>query len=143
MRFEREVGVFSQQRQDAELRRLQRVKQSQPKPFASLGRDAVDFFKHSVEKRQKKFGKIADSWCKLVPPMLQEHCALESLTRGTLAVLVDSSPHLYDLKQLLLAGLEQQLFLACKSAGLKKITLKPGRWYNGSEASDRKITFDQ
>jgi hypothetical protein len=65
----------------------------------------------------------------------------ESLNRGTLTVLVDSSAHLYDLKQLLLAGLEKQLLLACKSAGLRKIALKPGRWYEGATPEDRKPSF--
>ncbi len=53
--------------------------------------------------------------------------------------------HLYELKQLLLAGLEQQLLLACKAAGLRKINLRPGRWYDASdvasEGSSRKVRF--
>jgi len=44
-----------------------------------------------------------------------------------LTVLVDSAPHLYELQQLLLAGLELQLLAACKGAGLTKIQLKRGR----------------
>lgn len=135
--------MFSQQRQDAELRRLQRFKQVESNPFATLGPEVVGFFKQSVEKRQTKLGKIADCWAQLVPALLLEHCALESLNRGTLTVLVDSSAHLYDLKQLLLAGLEKQLLLACKSAGLRKISLKPGRWYEGTTPEDRRIRFDK
>ena len=80
-------------------------------------------------------------WEVLVPEKLAEHCALESLYRGQLTVIVDSSAHLYELKQLLLAGLQQQLLLACKSAGLRKINLRAGRWYLGSDAQ-RKISFD-
>ncbi|HEX2972785.1 MAG TPA: DciA family protein [Tepidisphaeraceae bacterium] len=133
--------MFTQQRQDAELKRLQRFKQVEPAPFAAMGKEIVSFFKQSVEKRQTKLGKIADAWTCLVPPLLLDHCALESLNRGTLTVLVDSSAHLYDLKQLLLAGLEKQLLLACKSAGLRKITLKPGRWYEGANLEDRKPSF--
>ena len=45
---------------------------------------------------------------------------------GTLTVHVDSSAHLYELRQLLLAGLQDQLLLACAGNGLKKITLKRG-----------------
>ena len=101
----------------------------------------IDFFKQSISKRHTKFGKIAEAWDALVPKFLAEHCALESLTRGTLVVMVDSSSHLYELKQLLLAGLNQQLLLACKSAGLQKITLRPGRWYEGDSSRDRKIRF--
>src|SRR5438067_10377358 len=34
------------------------------------------------------------SWAQLVPETLADHCALESYSRGTLTVLVDSSSHL-------------------------------------------------
>jgi hypothetical protein len=101
----------------------------------------VEFFKQSVEKPHSKVGKIADCWCRLIPEMLSEHCALEGFNRGTLTVIVDSSSHLYELKQLLLAGLQQQLLLACKSAGLRKVSLRAGQWYRRSEGG-RKISFD-
>ncbi len=131
--------------QHAELARLQRVKQSQPRPIAPLGPEMISFFKQSVSKRHTTLSKIAECWAALVPETLNDHCALESLSRGSLTVIVDSSSHLYELKQLLLAGLEQQLLLACKSGGLRKITLKSGRWYNdaGDSAAeaDRKLRF--
>lgn len=133
--------LFSQQRRDAELRRLQRVKQIQHPQAAALGPSLVGFFKNSVQKRQTKMGKIAERWQQLVPPLLAEHTALESFSKGSLTVLVDSASHLYELKQLLLAGLEAQLLLACKSAGLRKITLKSGRWYEGESPSQGKPRF--
>jgi hypothetical protein len=37
----------------------------------------------------------------------------------------------------MLAGLEKQLKLACPSANLKKVMLKPGRWYEGKETQAR------
>ena len=116
-----------------QLQRLQKVKQSGPAATPKLGGEMVSFFKQCVTKRQTHLGKIAEAWGTLVPPSLSDHCSLESLSRGTLVVVVDSSSHLYELKQLLLAGIQQQLLLACKSAGLKKITLKPGRWYEGED----------
>ena len=125
-----------------EFDRLQRVKHTPPKPFDALGGEVVEFFRHSVQKRQTRLGKIADCWSALVPELLAEHCCLESLSRGTLTVMVDSSSHLYDLKQLLLAGLEKQLILACRAAGLKKIALKRGRWYEGEEGAQQKVRFD-
>ncbi len=129
---------------DAELSRLHRVKQSRPPTHTALGPEMVSFFKQSVAKRHTKLSKIAECWAALVPETLNDHCALESFSRGSLTVVVDSSPHLYELKQLLLAGLEQQLLLACKQGGLHKITLKPGRWYDdesGAAAADRKLRF--
>jgi hypothetical protein len=125
-----------------QLQRLQKVKQSAPPPVDKLGGEMVNFFKQCVAKRQTKLGKIAEAWGTLVPASLTEHCALESLSRGTLTVVVDSSSHLYELKQLLLAGIQQQLLLACKSAGLRKITLKSGRWYEGEGGEDRRVKFE-
>ena len=129
--------------QDAELKRLSRVKGGAP-PLAAglLGPAMVGFFKQSVQKRHTKLGAIAENWARLVPELLNDHCALEGFSRGTLVVIVDSSSHLYQLKTLLLAGLQQQLLVACASHGLKKISLKPGRWYEGgNEMGDRKLRF--
>src|SRR5688500_10235547 len=134
-----------QQHLDATLRRLARVKHQERKPSQQLGPEMGACFKDSVQKRQTKLAKrgdcwpaavalsvdpvpkrqpklagVAECWARLVPPPLNAHCSLESLSRGTLIVLVDTSSHLYDLKQLLLAGLQQQILLACASAGLKK-----------------------
>ena len=128
----------------AQLRRVAAVKRTSPYDANPLGPELVGFFKHSVQKRQTKLGKIAECWGRLVPEMLLEHSALEGFSRGTLSVVVDSASHLYELKQLLLAGLQQQLLLACSSAGLKKITLKRGRWYDdGADgAGQRNLRFD-
>ena len=109
------------------LQRMQRHKQSRAAQTPAVGDAVVSFFKQSIEKRHAKVGKVTDAWIKLVPPMLCEHCTLEGMNRGVLTVLVDSSSHLYELKQLLLAGIEKQLLLACKGAGLKKVALKAGR----------------
>ena len=126
---------------DAELRRLASVKRRPAPATPALGPELVSFFKNSVQKRHTKLGKIGECWSRLVPELLNEHCALESFSRGTLVVIVDSSSHLYELKQLLLAGLERQLVVACGSTGLKKVNLKPGRWYEGASPEDRRLRF--
>ena len=95
-----------------------------------------------MAKRQAKLCQIAAVWAVLVPPTLDAHCALESLHRGTLTVIVDSASHLYELKQLLLAGLQDQLTLACKAAGLRKVSLRPGRWYAEADDGRRDVRFD-
>jgi hypothetical protein len=129
--------VFEHYRGDSELRRLVAAKRAAHPMAGKLGADVVQFFKQSIDKRQRKFGKIAQCWAQLVPEKLAEHCALESLHRGQLTVMVDSSSHLYELKQMLLEGMEKQLILACHTAGLRKIILKAGRWYEGNETSAR------
>ena len=126
---------------EVELRRLHRVKQAAPAPTPQFGPELISFFKHAVDKRQTKFATIAGCWEKLIPSTLLEHCALESFHAGTLKVIVDSSSHLYEMKQLLLSGLQDQILLACKSTGLRRITLKLGRWYEGDDARDRKLRF--
>ena len=115
---------------NAELARLCGFKTRSTTVGNPLGPEMIGFFKQSVAKRQTKLVKIAECWEVLVPGTLNDHCALDSLNRGTLTVLVDSSSHLYELKQLLLAGLQDQLLMACKAAGLRKISLRPGRWYD-------------
>jgi hypothetical protein len=126
--------------QDSELRRLHKVKQKVVPPLEALGPELLNFFKQNIQKRQTKLGMISEAWAQLIPDLLQDHCCLDGFSAGTLRVVVDSSSHLYELKQLLLSGLQKQLLIACKSAGLKKINLKPGRWYHG-DGRDRKITF--
>lgn len=128
---------------DVELRRLDHAKRRHRPAGLPLGAEMVSFFKHSVEKRHTKLGKIAQCWGGIVPEMFNEHCSLEGYTRGTLTVIVDSASHLYELKQLLLAGLQQQLLLACKSAGLRKIHLKHGRWYDAAAEGEPKLRFDR
>jgi hypothetical protein len=142
------MNHFDHLKQQADLARMSRVKQRPAPMAAALGPELLQFFKISVEKRNAKFSKIADAWAKLIPQTLADHCALESFSRGTLCVLCDSSSHLYELKQLLLAGLEKQLQLACAASGLKKITLKRGRWYEengadqeGQSGLSRKLKF--
>src|SRR5260370_7091446 len=122
----------TQRLQEAELKRLTRVKAPRRPPPDRLGPQMIEFFKHSVQKRQTKFCKIAQCWSVLVPPLLNEHCALETFHRGSLTVLVDTSSHLYELSQLLLAGHQRQLLLACQTVGLPQVTLKPGPRYYGS-----------
>jgi hypothetical protein len=142
------MSAFEDRKLQADLARMARVKH-QPAPMAAaFGPELLQFFKISVEKRNAKFSKIADAWAKLIPQTLADHTALESFSRGTLCVLCDSSSHLFELKQLLLAGLEKQLTLACGAAGLKKVTLKRGRWYDdgalnedGASSRPRKLKF--
>jgi hypothetical protein len=120
---------------DAAIRRLQTFKSVALPNGQPLGPELISFFKQSVAKRQTKLVKIAECWASLVPVMLNDHCALEGIHRGTLTVLVDSSSHLYELKQLLLAGLQDQLLMACRSTGLKKVSLKLGQWYDPASES--------
>lgn len=129
-----------QQPHDSDLKRLHEYKRQNHPDMPAFGPELLQFFKTDVQKRHTKLGAIAERWSQLIPETLQEHCALEGFSGGTLKVIVDSSSHLYELKQILLAGIQQQMILACKSSGLRKITLKLGRWYDG-DGSERKLRF--
>jgi hypothetical protein len=111
----------------AQLARMQKWKATPAYTPPLLGEEAVELFNRDIRKRFDKFGKLGEAWQSLVPPMFQDHTYLCSFVRGTLTVNVDSSAHLYELRQLLAAGLMDQLLFACRSAGLKKVALKRGK----------------
>jgi hypothetical protein len=126
----------------AEIKRLQRWKARRtPRETPNLGGEVVKLFTKQIRPRQEKFGQIGEAWVALVPAAVAEHCCIESFNRGTLTVKVDSSAHLYELKQLLLAGLQDELTVACPSACLRKVNLRPGRWYQDSASGRRDVLF--
>lgn len=108
------------------LRRISSFKRRQRPAGTSLGAEALQVFRQQVVRQQGKFGKLTDAWREHVPEPMLPHCTLGSFSRGTLTVLVDSSSHLFELKQMLLAGLEKQLLFTARGAGLRRIVLKLG-----------------
>ena len=110
-----------------DLARMSRFKQAQYVSPEKLGAPILDYFKHTLEKRHKKFGCIADVWLTIVPPDLQASAELATFSRGTLGIIVEGSSALFRMKQALLAGMEAQLLRDCRAHGLKKVTVKSGR----------------
>lgn len=112
---------------DAEaLRRISSFK-NRPRPAGtSLGAEALAVFRREITRQQGKFGKLTDAWRQHVPETMLPHCSLGTFSRGTLTVLVDSASHLFELKQMMLAGLEKQLLFTARGAGLRKVVLKLG-----------------
>lgn len=105
-------------------------------PAPTLGDSVVRFYK-DIERRLKALGPLAEVVYTLIPQPFHTHIGLESFTRGNLVLLVDSAPHHYELKQLLLAGLQSQLLLAGRRHGLRKLTLRQGAWYVGPPGEQR------
>ena len=114
----------------ANLRRLDTAKRDTSTTGSSLGEAVAALFHKQVEKRHTKMGVVAEAWSRVVPESLQEHACIESLSRGRLTVLVDTAAHLYQLRQLLLAGLENQILASARGSGVRRIALKRGRWYD-------------
>ena len=121
---------MSEARDISDLARLDRCKRRDDAVGDLIGGAIVELYERQIERRQSKLAQVAEVWAQLVPPGLQERSCLESLHKGRLGVLVDSAPHLYEFKQVLLAGLERRLLVACRAAGVRRIALKRGRWYD-------------
>lgn len=134
------MNVLRRLEEEAELCRLTRSKRVNRREISSISDELVSFYRSEV-KRAKKVGGVAEVWKQLLPQHLLEHTCIEAFRGGALTVLVDSSPHLFQLKQLLLAGLQSQLITSCRGCGLKKILLKPGAWYAGDTSADRTMVF--
>lgn len=109
------------------LSRLMHWKKTVHPPLDRLGDEIVSIFKTQIQTRQTKLGQIGQAWLELVPDPLQECTHLHGFTRGTLTVIVEGSSNLYLLKQAMLAGLEDQLLMACRGLGLRKIQLRLGK----------------
>lgn len=124
----------------SDLARLSRVKRRKPRELPTLGEELLAFFKQNVQKRHTRLEKIAEVWNAYIPSSLLPHTCLESYHAGTLKVLVDSSSHLYELKTVLLAGLEKQILAACRVTGLRRISAKHGRWYDG-DAGEKRVRY--
>jgi hypothetical protein len=108
----------------AEDARLERLREHRNRPDRDLSLAfLVKQFKRDVERPHKQLAQIAELWRDMVPPDLVEHCRLDGLARGVLRVSVDSSPHLYQLDQLLRGGLQHQLIRAHTGPALRRIKL--------------------
>ncbi|NQU76194.1 MAG: DUF721 domain-containing protein, partial [Planctomycetes bacterium] len=57
--------------------------------------------KHTLGKRVKQLGTLAEAWDEVVPEEVRQHTALEGFCRGTLTVMVDSASHRFKLEMLL------------------------------------------
>ena len=136
------MSQFRHLEEEACFIRMAKAKARTARPTENLGASLIGFYKANVE-RTRKFAGIGQAWETLVPPEMLDHSCLQSYRAGILTVLVDSSPHLYRLKQLLLAGLDKEMREVCRAQGLKKITIRPGRWYDGDDQRERKLTFKE
>ena len=114
----------------SKLARMAKFKGAKHALPPGMGGEMLAFFKKGVQKRQPKLELVSRVWQQLVPPMFLEHTCLETFSSGTLTVLVDSASHAYELRQLMLAGLEKQMLVACKCAGLRKVNVQRGQWYD-------------
>ena len=98
----------------------------------------ADVFKREIEKPHKQLGMMVELWEKSLPPDLAAHTRLESLAKGTLRVVVDSSARLYDLDRLLRGGLQDQIITSFKGPAFRKIQLRVGDLHDQPPAIGRR-----
>lgn len=113
---------------DAQLRTIWLQRQFNDRA-AVLGQSVNSLMKHTLAKRVKQLGKLAEVWDELIPDAIREHTALESFHRGTLTVLVDSASHRFQLQTLLMGGLMHELQARFDGA-INKVRLIPGQFYS-------------
>ncbi len=110
---------------DAQLRTVWQQRQLR-EPAVPLGLPLAYLMKHTLGRRVRQVGRLAEIWEEVIPAPLAEHTALEGFRSGTLTVLVDSAPHRFQLRQLLDGGLLDELRRRFSGA-LNKVRLVPGQ----------------
>lgn len=111
---------------DAQLRTVWQQRQFGP-PAVPLAQPLAFLMKHTLGKRVRQLGRLAEIWQEVVPDGILEHTALDGIRSGTLTVRVDSSPHRFQLRQLLDGGLLAEI-RARFSGALNKVRLEPGQF---------------
>lgn len=88
--------------------------------------------RREVAPRQKKLSRLGRTWQELLPAELLDHTCLENLVHGTLRVLVDDAPSLFELSQIKEELLDQLRDL-CPDVAPARIRFVRGRWYYTNE----------
>lgn len=109
-------------------------------PTTHLGGQVAMLMQHTIRKRVRQLGELASVWDEVVPEEYRDHTALESFSRGTLTVLVDSSPHRYQLETLLRSGL-LRLLTQRFSGALNRVKLVPGQFYSVDVEGYQRYSF--
>jgi hypothetical protein len=111
---------------DRQLRTTWQNRQ-RPETVSKLDGSLQMLMKHTLAKRVKQLGKLAEVWDRCVPEEIRSHTALESFSRGVLTVVVDAAPYRFQLETLLRGGLRATL--AEQFGGpLSRIRLVPGQF---------------
>ncbi len=105
-----------------------------------LGAPLSMFLKRTLAPRVRQVGKIAAAWESLVPEAIASHTCLESFSRGTLTVLVDTAAHRFQLQTLLRNGLHKHLQEAA-GVPLNRVKLVPGQFYSLDANNQHRYEF--
>jgi len=124
---------------DAQLRTVWQQRQFNDR-FAPLAEPLGYLMKYTLGRKVRQIGKLATIWDEVIPDGIREHTALESFNRGTLTVMVDSSPHRCQLQMLLTAGLLKEIQARFPGA-LNRIRLVPGQFASVDVSGSKRYEF--
>ncbi len=86
--------------------------------------DGVDTYIKERLGQLRKNASVVDVWRELLPEELYEHSRLAGISGGVVQVEVDPGPYMHEF-QLLSSELSGQLQRLCRSAGVRRIALRP------------------
>ncbi len=90
---------------------------------ALLG-DNIDTYIKGRLGQLRKNASVVDVWRELLPEELYEHSSIAGISGGVVQVEVDPGPYMHEF-QLLSSELSSQLQRLCRSAGVRRIALRP------------------
>ncbi len=105
---------------------IKQLAKSNRNSAAHLGDVVRKIMDERISPRQAKFGSIAEIWSQLLPPELEQHCRLAEIASGQLKVVVDSPPHLRELR-LCTSELLTELQRQCPQARIRDIRFTIGQ----------------
>ena len=124
---------------DAQLRTVWQQRQARD-TVAPIGLSIASLMKHTLAKRAKQIGRLAEIWDEVIPNELAEHTALDGFRNGVLTVMVDSAPHRFLLQTLVSGGLLREI-RARFSGALNNVRLVPGQFFSVDVAGSRRYEF--
>jgi len=107
------------------LRRLCRRRQTAYYTTPRLGDNVATYMKARRGELETN-ASVIDVWRRLLPAGLYEHTRIAGIGAGAVYVEVEPGPYMHEL-QLLRAELCGQLQRLCRSAGVRRIVLRPRR----------------
>jgi hypothetical protein len=93
------------------------------KRTSQLGSDAETYLRRKSRQFEKN-ASVVDLWSELLPADFQKHCTLTKIEAGVITIQVDPGPYLHEM-QLLSTELLREIQNQCRSAGIKRIMIRP------------------
>lgn len=124
---------------DSQLRTVWQQRQVKDRT-AHLSQPLAVLMKHTLAKKVRQLGQLAEVWDEIIPQNIRDHTAMDSFQKGSLTVMVDSASHRFLLQTLLNNGLQKEI-QSRFSGAINKIRLVPGQFYAVDMAGQKRYEF--